>query len=376
MPGRLHETWRSGRARRLLPSAVMSGGRPVDPGAVTVRSEAVPRELASTELSASAPPAADRPPAAGEAIAADEGGRGPAIRIATLIAGAFAVGLALVLAIAHLIRAPASAHVVAGAADGSGDAAVAHDATPATPITPTIPAPVAAAAEVPHAPTGLHADRAVVDPRPTPRRSATNPARPDASARLASDASAPPSDQPATLTTPGRRLPAADLGDPGHAEVLRATIRGLGYAGYDPTVTAADVEAQHGTRRALALTRLAMVVRRTRGCAAARPKFVEASQVLSTDNGTDEALWSARAHMGAAVCALATGDPAAAAWHAPRAWELGDRDQASLVMALAAYERGDPRRARGLMMTTGQSRDPAVQAALRTWLGGTGLPYP
>ena len=179
------------------------------------------------------------------------------------------------------------------------------------------------------------------------------------------------------------RLPAATVGDPGHLPVLRATIRDLGYVGVavaaidkDPEGSQRDAEQRvasvpAGMPQASAKYDLAMIMRRRGDCNHAFATWTEALEVFDHDK-LGKSL-AARARFGMALCELADGNGYAAKDMLARAWNDGDQPQIKLAMALAAYERGERPLAQAMMITADHEGGVNVQAALKTWLAGTGL---
>ncbi len=179
------------------------------------------------------------------------------------------------------------------------------------------------------------------------------------------------------------RLPAATVGDPGHLPVLRATIRDLGYIGVD--VAAIDKAPERSQReaeqrvasmpaggpRASAEYDLAMIMRRRGDCNHALVTWTEALEVFDHDKLGK--VLAARSRFGIALCDLADGNGFAAKDMLGRAWLDGDQRQIKFAMALAAYERGERPLAQAMMIAAEHEGGTNVNAALKTWLAGTGL---
>ncbi len=179
------------------------------------------------------------------------------------------------------------------------------------------------------------------------------------------------------------KLPAATVGDPGHLPVLRSTIRDLGYIGVNLAATDKDPEASQGDAeqrvaslpagmpQASAKYDLAMIMRRRGDCAHALATWTDALQVFDHDK-LGKAL-AARSRFGIALCDLADGNGYAAKDMLARAWLDGDQLQIKFAMALAAYERGERPVAQAMMIAAEHEGGMNVEAALKTWLAGTGL---
>ncbi|MBX3155434.1 MAG: protein kinase [Deltaproteobacteria bacterium] len=222
---------------------------------------------------------------------------------------------------------------------------------------------------------------------PAPAAPKTSPAKGPPVATVAAEragsATAPPPAQPsATQTGPAQpnplaqrapRLPAAYTSDPGHLPLVRATIADLGWDGFDPRADASAASSLAGTELGILNVKLGMLHRKKGRCDLAQRLLHEATQQLPPHDG-DGAVWRARAHTTLAICALATGAPAGD--HVNAAWVHGYRDHLQLLQALAFFERGETTVAQGLFHVAFGSGDPAVQAAIQTWLRGTGLTLP
>lgn len=167
----------------------------------------------------------------------------------------------------------------------------------------------------------------------------------------------------------------ASISDPGHLAVVRATIKELGYDGYDPAITADAIDEQTGAGRAIALVKLGMVERRRGRCAAASARWNEALGTLRYNGADGEATWHARALTGLALCDLAVGTRGAEKY-AMQAFVHGNAEQIRLIIAIALYENGDTGTAQAMFTSASLVQDRTVQAAIRTWLTLTGLPPP
>jgi len=178
------------------------------------------------------------------------------------------------------------------------------------------------------------------------------------------------------ITRPGRPLPkpAAWTSDPGHLAVVRATIKDLGYDGFDPSMTADQVDQLSGTDQAIAKVQLGMALRRRGQCGAAESLWEAATKLLGRSSVPVDTEWHARAQTGLALCALAAGRNAQDL--ANKGFVHGNRDQVRFVLALAIYENGDIATAHAMFLLTTTLADPPVQRALQTWLAGTGLTLP
>jgi len=178
------------------------------------------------------------------------------------------------------------------------------------------------------------------------------------------------------ITRPGRPLPkpAAWTSDPGHLAVVRATIKDLGYDGFDPSMTGDKVDQLSGIDQAIAKVQLGMALRRRGKCAAAESLWEDATKLLGRSSVPVETEWHARAQTGLALCALAAGRNAQDL--ANKGFVHGNRDQVRFVLALAIYENGDFKTAHAMFLLATTLADPSVQSALQTWLAGTGLTLP
>ena len=175
--------------------------------------------------------------------------------------------------------------------------------------------------------------------------------------------------------TRAARRPEAWPSDPGHLAVVRATIQDLGYDGFDPGITASEVEKLSGIEQVIGKVKLGMVERRAGRCATAVPLFTEARQALPPSN-SEAAKWRARASIAQGLCALAAGHAEEGNQLAMSGWVHGNQDEVSFVMALAAYEKGEMQVAQGLFFSASLRPSPTVRAAVQTWLDRTGLVLP
>jgi hypothetical protein len=160
------------------------------------------------------------------------------------------------------------------------------------------------------------------------------------------------------------RKPAANVKDPSHLPAVRATIRDIGYAGFDSST---------GDDPAFAQIQTAMKKRRDGDCAVASRLWEDAIATLA-HNDTDIArTWAARAWLGRALCALGDGRPGEAWELSTHAFVHGNQDEVRLVMAIAAYDRGERETTHSMMIDLSQRGDSHIQAALKVWLEATGL---
>jgi hypothetical protein len=171
------------------------------------------------------------------------------------------------------------------------------------------------------------------------------------------------------------RKPEAWPSDPGHLAVVRAAIQHLGYDGFDPGITATEVEKLSGMEQVIGKVKLGMLERRAGRCATAVPLFTEARQVIPANNH-DASKWRARASIAQGLCALATGQAEEANQLAMSGWVEGNQDEVRFIMALALYEKGEMRTAQAMFLDVSQRANPAVRAAVQTWLDKTGLTLP
>ncbi|MCW5807648.1 MAG: protein kinase [Deltaproteobacteria bacterium] len=223
---------------------------------------------------------------------------------------------------------------------------------------------------------------AAAPPAPAAPKTSLAPVATVATERAGSATAPPPAQPSATQTGPAQpnplaqrapRLPAAYTSDPGHLPLVRATIADLGWDGFDPRADASAASSLAGTELGILNVKLGMLHRKKGRCDLAQRLLHEATQQLPPHDG-DGAVWRARAHTTLAICALATGAPAGD--HVNAAWVHGYRDHLQLLQALAFFERGETTVAQGLFHVAFGSGDPAVQAAIQTWLRGTGLTLP
>jgi predicted Ser/Thr protein kinase len=160
------------------------------------------------------------------------------------------------------------------------------------------------------------------------------------------------------------RKPAANVKDPSHLPAVRATIRGLGYDGIDSR-TADDP--------AFAQIQAAMKKRRDGDCTVASRLWQDAIETLAHNDSDAAHTWIARAWLGRGLCALADGRAAEAWENATHAFVHGNQDEVRLVMAIAAYDKGERQTTHAMMIELSQRTDAHIQAALKTWLEATGL---
>jgi hypothetical protein len=171
------------------------------------------------------------------------------------------------------------------------------------------------------------------------------------------------------------RRPEAWPSHPGHLAVVSATVQRLGYDGFDPGITASEVEKLSGMEQVIGKVKLGMVERRAGRCSTAVPLFNEARQVIPKLN-SDASKWYARASIAQGLCAIAAGKPDDAQQLAMAGWQEGNQDEVRFVMALAMYERGEMQAAQALFFHSLQQGTPAVRAAVQIWLDRTGLTLP
>jgi hypothetical protein len=175
--------------------------------------------------------------------------------------------------------------------------------------------------------------------------------------------------------TRAARKPEAWPSDPGHLAVVRATVAGLGYDGFDPGITASEVERLSGMEQVIGKVKLGMVERRAGRCSTAVPLFNEARQVLPRHT-SDTAKWYARASIAQGLCAIGAGKPDEAQQLAMEGWQEGNQDEVRFVMALAMYERGEMQAAQAMFFHASQQANPTIRAAVQIWLDRTGLTLP
>jgi serine/threonine-protein kinase len=254
-----------------------------------------------------------------------------------------------------------------GAPPTPGSASAATVPGVATSAKPTAPPPAKRKPDVrPDDPSVPSQPEVRVDPMAG--AGSTAPSQPSANR-----AGAPPGTPGGPPLTRAPRLPAAYVGDPGHLPLVRATIRDLGWDGLDTSVDASKAGELSGPELGITNVKLGMLERRRGRCDLAARHLKEATQQLNLHHG-DEAVWRGRAHTNLAICALAGGAPAEDDVNA--AWLHGNRDHVKLLQALAFYEKGETQTAQALFFACMQIGDPLVQAAIKTWLTGTGLKLP
>jgi hypothetical protein len=224
-------------------------------------------------------------------------------------------------------------------------------------------------------------DEAIVEPPPAapvdaaPVDAAVAKPPRDASVREAVEKSAADAANDAVARAQGlnverptsKNLPEAQVGHPGHLPLVRAAIKDLGYDGFDPKFKE-DTNAT-GVERAIAQVKLGQLKRRGGDCAAATALW---EQALETIKNT-ETTWAARAWLGRSLCALGSGKADDAFEFVTHAWLHGNRDEVSLVMGFATYEKGDKNGAYAMLLTADRLPNPKVKAALKTWLDGMGF---
>jgi serine/threonine-protein kinase len=267
-------------------------------------------------------------------------------------------------------------------APSAGEVQVAPPSPPAPTVEPSPPAPTVEPS--PPAPTVEPSPPARSPSLPAPSSGAAGAAGASGSGRAGKAAAAGASiSVPPGLAAPGAgsggapapRTPEASPWHPGHLAVLAATVEGLGYDGYDPSLTAAAVEQLSGMEQVVAKVKLGMVERRAGRCGTAVPLWTEARQVIPAFD-TSESKWHARAAIGQALCALVAGQAEEANKLATSAWAEGNRDEIRLIMGLALYEKGETRTAQAMLLDVSQRGSPTVRAAVQTWLARTGLTLP
>ena len=166
---------------------------------------------------------------------------------------------------------------------------------------------------------------------------------------------------------------AANPKDPAHRAVIRATIKDLGFDGYDAAITPAAVAQLVDTEQAIAQIQLAMVERNHGRCDEAMPLLIEARKTLGPNK---DPVWLARGAMNLALCLLATGKVGEAETTVHYAWVHGNRPEVALVMAIDQYELGDIDTGYAMFLSAAHNAPPAVRAAIQTWVAGTGLTVP
>ena len=240
-------------------------------------------------------------------------------------------------------------------------------------------------------------DVVIATPQPTPRvaivpdASVAVPAPPPVDAAIAIAPKIPPPKvvqpkiaQPGivlpppapTSTLTQNKLPAADVTDPGHIAVVRATIRDLGYDGVDLAALDADPKAAQAAFEAesdadVGKVELGMLARRRGDCATASTLFTDANAKLKFTSP-----WSARAWMGLGLCSLATKQPADGLEQVKRSWNHGNQDEVFLAWGVASYDLGDKQTALAMFATAKHKQNARVQAGNARWLAGTGLALP
>jgi len=195
-------------------------------------------------------------------------------------------------------------------------------------------------------------------------------------ASVATSADAAPQPALNIIAPTSKKLPEAQVGHPGHLPLVRAALKDLGYDGFDPKLKADALEdaiaAASGADRAVAQVKLGQLKRRAGDCQSATALWEKALEVIkNNDEATRD--WAARAWMGRGLCALGAGKGDEAFELVSRAWLHGVRDEVSLAMAFASYEKGDKNTAYGMLLGIEHSSNPKVQAALKTWLDGMGF---
>jgi len=181
---------------------------------------------------------------------------------------------------------------------------------------------------------------------------------------------------PSTMPPAGDRKPAADVTDPGHVVVMRATAAALGFDGYVPGMTEEVVESLLGTEAAVARVQLAMRLRKQGKYAEARRHALVASQAIPNVHNDPESVWHGRALFEMAVCELALGRSAEAQTHAAGASGTsgyGATGETQLVFALHLYETGNQAGAMSVMTSPTVLVHPRAAAAVQVWRAGTGL---
>ena len=225
-------------------------------------------------------------------------------------------------------------------------------------------------------PDAAHDDKIVVEAPPPPPASVVEQAPPPAkhTARVPRDAgtsgdaapSSPGQSTAAPIAQPGKPLPEAQVGHPGHLAIVKRAIADLGYDGF---VAAEQID---GTTP-VAEAKRAQHERRAGDCAAASKRWQQAITDFKHAQTDEAQTWEARAWMGRALCALAAGKGDETLELVAHAWQHGNQDEIRLVMAFATYEKGDKTAAYGLLLTADRLANPKVHAALHAWLDGTGL---
>jgi predicted Ser/Thr protein kinase len=246
----------------------------------------------------------------------------------------------------------------AGSSWGGPPPAAGELAAPPDPPDPPDPAAGHGASPGPRERT---ADRGATSPGgPAPRRPAALP---------------PPAPGAGSAAARAPRKPEAWPSHPDHLAIVRATIADLGYDGFDPDVTASEVEQLAGMEQVIGKVKLAMVERRAGRCATAVPLWTEARQAIPFTR-SDASKWRARAAIGLGLCALAAGRPEEATQLAQSGWLDGNQDEIRLIMAVAFYEKGETQAAQAMFFHASQHGTPPVRAAVQTWLDRTGLVLP
>jgi hypothetical protein len=166
---------------------------------------------------------------------------------------------------------------------------------------------------------------------------------------------------------------AANPKDPAHRAVVRATIKDLGYDGYDAAITPAAVAQLVDTEQAIAQIQLAMIERNHGRCDEAMPLLVDARKTLGPNK---DPVWLARGAMNLALCQLAAGKVGEAETTVHYAWVNGNRPEVALIMAIDQYELGEIDTGYAMFLSAAHNAPPVVRAAIQTWVAGTGLTVP
>jgi hypothetical protein len=163
----------------------------------------------------------------------------------------------------------------------------------------------------------------------------------------------------------------------GKVDVIRAAIKSIGYDGLDAKASKDElqktIDSSSGADRAIAQTKLGMLLRKGGDCAGANPLLKDAVKTLKPFEPANEAEWRGRAGINHALCVLASGDGKAALDTIVEAIN-NQPNIIQLVRGIATLESGgEIPLAYGHFTIVASKGDATVKAALQTYLDGYGL---